>query len=130
MNKEKKIRKHWFIAFFIFYGLFYLSHLVEILVGNFSLYAKFGLTIFLSVFVFLAAGMLYDCAYEKPGTKLLMWTLFMLPSGFARSIQKVPFANLDLADKLWLLVWLVLYLYFWINCYRLRRINKIKKIQN
>ena len=69
----------------------------------------------------------YHCAFKKRGTMRLAWLLVAIPLsqciGLASSLWMAEFLGWGLFEWIACALCLNLEFYYWLNCYRLRRVN-------
>lgn len=132
---ERKIRKKWLVAFLLMSVIFVLLLLATIFVGDGveSVSEEVGIPfgIMISTLVIIPwFWITYYCAFKKRGTQWLTWTMIMLPLNELRGISEEGWRSIlewnAISWFLFLIVFIVEF-YYWINCFRLRKINSKRK---
>jgi len=146
---EKKIRKNWLLSFIILILIYFYHTLLSVISCSFNMASSRLLAASFDFISLLSFGVIYYNAYVKYGIKLLTLNLFLIPithitqTIFFWSYSKTPIFDIinsmhtvAHSGNLFIsfLIGLVFYSYlisfylfigfFWINCYRLRKINK------
>lgn len=141
LDSEEKVRKQWLVSLFIFTGISALSSLItyfgESSFKELSEYTGIAFSILFGLFVSAVAliplfWITYHCAYKKRGTAWIMWIMISLPLGELSDIAKGGWsqsAEWDSTGWIMVMTFLVVEVYFWINCLRLRRVNSEREYQ-
>ncbi len=140
-----QVRRRWLFSFYLYWGIgtvfamlfAALTAMPEVGVKNIEMVYFKTMMIFTKtvqiVSLFIWAWITYHCAYKKRGTKWLMWTLIVLPIAAFMKFFQLFISNSPVKILLfhsvsgWIpslfgLMW-VSAIYYWINCYRLRKEN-------
>ena len=131
---EEKTRKRWRLSFLVLLGWNWLIVLETLLVNQHRDLAIVNATVaaIWSVFSLL----IYYCAYQKPGTRLLTWALWSPVLAWCNYLTKpnpqkldfLIFGDLVSAEGVWetllVLVPNGIYLWWYILSFQLRKINK------
>lgn len=144
-----QVRRRWLVSFCLYWGigtvftvlLAVSTAIPEIGVKNVEMVHFKTMMIFTKTMpiasLFIWAWITYHCAYKKRGTKWLMWTLIVLPITAFVTFSQLFIPNSPMKILLfhsvsgWILslfglMW-VSVIYYWINCYRLRKENLVLK---
>ncbi|NGX56375.1 MAG: hypothetical protein K1060chlam5_00613 [Candidatus Anoxychlamydiales bacterium] len=126
-KEEKKIRKRWFVSYFIvfiffcFTVLFALTFFIIIFISNPSKsFFYFFITWIIGSIAYISPNyFLYRCAYKKQGTKFLIFNFSLLVITFI-----INFIHLiEIKDYSLLVLTLIIYWYLYIN-WKLLQINR------
>jgi hypothetical protein len=125
LNDIKNVRKKWLISFLtiliicstgIIVNIFFEPDFIDILKTSTQL----------SIWAYIT----YYCSYKKCGTGWLMFNLIMIPFQMS-CLYLLFFLNRSAEDLLVnLFILTPLFSWFWINCFKLRKFNKMKCLEN
>lgn len=123
-NDRTSIRKKWLISFLTILSIDVAGLIIDIFNDpNFTCilktYAKFSLWALIT----------YFCSYKNYGTSWLMFNLIWIPIQILYlCLQVFIYKSLDyLFVNLFILTPLAVW--FWINCFKLRKFNKMKSLE-
>jgi len=112
-EREKRIRKHWLISFFIFNGIYCVLQLIMFYSGRVAINSTFFAIFFMVV---LISYVDYKFAYKKNGTGWLFFRIITLPFCVYLSYNAILYKFVDIPKDI----------YFWINCLFLYTVNVAK----
>lgn len=142
---EIKARKNWLISFWLYYGPllpWYLCFcgLMTYLFAAGVCKSKscMLLNILLPILIIFCLALAivpmlitYRCAYKKRGTAWLKWLMIIIPIKIVICVAPVPYRSMipdqmKTATSEWLMyIFILIDLFFWVNCYKLYKFNKI-----
>lgn len=122
-----KVKQNWLISFVLYYViLIFLKPFIfrnqEILSNMQALGSFFTIRILAAVIIM---WIVYYCVYKKSGTKWLALMLFSLPlelGVFDKAVQ------VHFVSDIFILVYIVVIIYYWINCLWLYKSNSEKNL--
>lgn len=122
-DKDRFIRKLWLLSLVIIsIGNLIYSYSQQMSdtsnSQNIFMLAVSGITVFIWIFVY------YMCAYRKPGTRLLTFTLFMVPLSLAINAMLVTSKIIPLEKSGLYPLQLILAIWMYILTWKMRKINK------
>lgn len=130
----ENVKKNWLISFWIMTISLWIIGIFQYFFPDPRQLASIG-DMFLLPFVVLGLAtssffswFTYHCAYRKEGTICLMILIILYPVGWL--LQLVQYLNLSHPILFIDLVSFGLSVYFWINCLKLRSLNKVKSLES
>lgn len=138
--REELIRKQWLVSLYVFTAFHTVSTLLSCLVGGDftplieSTGIAFGSIVVLALSCLLSVPLFwitYHCAYKKRGTAWLMWIMIVNPLGELGWLVGVYEVLAEGNGIFWYLLTIVvgIEVFYWINCWRLRKVNSIREYQ-
>lgn len=117
-SSESKVRKKWLISFFSFFTLGAIGCIGDLVSEPMNLR-----TLIDSAHIIIWSLITYHFAYNKKGTKWLMFILIVIPFQLT-FLYIAQFFSYSPEELLLTLLLTPFMSYFWLNCYRLRKYNK------
>lgn len=122
-DKDKMIRKMWLLSYIIISIGEFIFRYSQQISPELIAFDVVSL-IFSGIGAFLIVYMYYRCAYKKPGTKLLTFSLVVFPIIVALKILLVVRGNVNLAQSGLHPLQMILAIWFYVLTWKMRKINK------